>query len=124
MSYVDGFLLSVPKDKLEDYRKICNDAAKVWVEHGALQYVEAVGDDLNIEGVQPFTKAAGAGPDDLVIFAWIVYESRERRDEVNALVMKDPRISCMGPDQMPFDCSKMFYGGFKTIAEVEKEEAL
>jgi uncharacterized protein YbaA (DUF1428 family) len=114
--YVDGFVLPLPKDKVEEYRAIAEKASKVWLEHGALEYRECVGDDLNIEGMVPFPKIAAAGEADTVVFAYIVYNSKEHRDEVNAKVMADPRLTEMGaPDNMPFDCSKMAYGGFKTV---------
>ena len=114
--YVDGFVLPLPKDKIEVYREIAEKAAKVWIEHGALEYHECAGDDLEIKDVLPFTRIADAGPDDTVVFAYIVYKSREHRDEVNAKVFADPRMNEMcGSEGMPFDCKKMAYGGFKAI---------
>ena len=116
--YVDGFVLPVPKDKIEIYRSIAEKASKIWKEHGALEYRECVGDDLDVKEQVPFPRIAGAGAEDTVVFAWIVYKSREHRDEVNAKVMADPRMNEMcGDGGMPFDCSKMAYGGFKTIVE-------
>jgi uncharacterized protein YbaA (DUF1428 family) len=116
--YVDGFVLPVPKDKIEVYRGIAEKASKVWKEYGALEYRECAGDDLDIKDVVSFRSLAGAGPDDTVVFAYITYKSREHRDEVNAKVMADPRMNEMcGPEGMPFDCKKMGYGGFKTIVE-------
>ena len=114
--FIDGFVLPLPKDKIDKYREIAEKACKVWLEHGALEYRECVGEDLNIEGVLPFPKIASAGEADTVVFAYIVYNSKEHRDEVNAKVMADPRMSEMcSPDDMPFDCSKMAMGGFKTV---------
>lgn len=118
MTYVDGFLLPVPKGKIEEYRAIAKKSSEVWKDHGALDYRECVGDDVNPQFGRSFADAAGAGPDDTVIFSYIVYNSREHRDEVNAKVMEDPRIANMPPESMPFDCSRMFYGGFKTIVEL------
>lgn len=115
--YVDGFVLPVPKDKVAEYRKIASKAGKIWREHGALEYRECVGDDLEIKELLPFPRLAKAKPDETVIFAWIVFKSRKDRDRVNAKVMKDPRLSNMGGDKMPFDCKRMAYGGFKTIVE-------
>jgi uncharacterized protein YbaA (DUF1428 family) len=115
MSYVDGFLLAVPRKNLVAYRELAEKASKVWKEHGALDYRECVGDDVNPEFGLPFPKAAGCGPDDVVIFSYIVYNSRAHRDEVNAKVMADERICNMNPEDMPFDCAKMHYGGFETI---------
>ena len=116
--YVDGFVLPLPQDKIEDYRKIAEMACKVWMDHGALGYFECVGDDLQVKDVISFSTIAGAAPGETVVFAWIMFQSREHRDEVNAKVMSDPRMNAfeaMGP--MPFDCKRLAYGGFKTIVE-------
>src|SRR5690606_37763269 len=118
MTYVDGFLLPVPKGKIEEYRAIAKKASEVWKDHGALDYRERVGGDVNPPLRRPYADAAGARPGHAVIFSYIVYNSREHRDEVNAKVMEDPRIANMPPESMPFDCSRMFYGGFKTIVEL------
>jgi uncharacterized protein YbaA (DUF1428 family) len=116
MSYVDGFLIPVPKKSVAAYGKIAKLAAKVWREHGALDYKECVGDDLNMKFGVPFTKLAKAKPNETIIFAYIVYKSRAHRDRVNAKVMKDPRMD-MDPSSMPFDIKRMSVGGFKTIVE-------
>ncbi len=114
MSYVDGFLLPVPTKNLSRYRAISRKAGKVWREHGALQYVEAVGDDLDAKFGVSFTKTVKVKPGETVIFAWIVFKSRAHRDRVNAKVMADPRLGkSMGP--MPFDMKRMAYGGFKFL---------
>lgn len=114
MAYVDGFVLVVPKRKLPAYRRLASKAGKVWMELGALEYRECVGDDLNIKGTLPFPRMAKAKAGETVIFSWITYRSRAHRDRVNAQVMKDPRIARMsGP--MPFDMKRMAYGGFKTL---------
>ncbi len=114
--YIDGFLLPIAKDKIEDYRQIAEKAAAIWKEYGALEYVEAVGDDLFIQDQLPFPQVAGAAENETVVLAYIVYESREHRDAVNAKVMADPRLMEMcGPDQAPFDCKRMAYGGFKSL---------
>ncbi len=114
--YVDGFVLPLPKDKIEIYRGIAEKAAVVWKEHGALDYRECVADDMEAKDMVAFPGMIQAGPDETVVFAYIVFESREHRDEVNAKVMADPRLSEMGePGSMPFDCKRMAYGGFKTI---------
>lgn len=117
-NYVDGFVIPLAKDKVETYRALAEKAAAVWKEHGALEYRECIGDDMQIEGVLPFPKLTGAGPEDTVVFAWIAYESREHRDAVNAKVMADPRMKDMcGAENVPFDPMKMAYGGFRTIVE-------
>lgn len=114
--YVDGFVLPVPKAKLAEYQAIAEKAAAIWREHGALDYRECLGDDMHIPDMLGFPTLAGAKEDEVVIFAWITYESREKRDEINAKVMADPRLaeSC-NPENVPFDCKRMAYGGFKTI---------
>ena len=116
MSYVDGFVLPVPTKNLQDYRRMAQKASKVWMEHGALQYVEATGDDLDAKFCTPFTKIMKSKPGETVVFAWIVFKSRAHRDKVNAKVMKDPRLaSMMKGKKMPFDVKRMVYGGFKFI---------
>jgi uncharacterized protein YbaA (DUF1428 family) len=116
--YVDGYVLPVRKDKIDLYRQIAEKAGKIWREHGALEYRECVGDDLDVKDLVPFSRIADAKPDETVVFAWIVFESREHRDQVNAKVFADPRLANMGEkDAMPFDCKRMAYGGFKTIVE-------
>lgn len=124
MPYVDGFVLLVPNDKLDAYREMAETAGKVWMEHGALEYRECVGDDFNAEFGKSFTELAQPHEGETVIFSWIVYESREKRDEINAKVMQDPRIkdSC-DPDNMPFDCKRMTYGGFKTLVDMQRVES-
>src|SRR5258708_31283461 len=93
-------------------------ASKIWKEHGALDYKECVGDDLNVKMGTPFPRGIKTKPGETVVFSYIVYKSRAHRDKVNAKVMKDPRIADMcDPKDMPFDCKRMLYGGFKTIVE-------
>ena len=117
MSYVDGFVVPVPTKKLQDYRRMSQKAGKVWREHGALQYVEAAGDDLDVKFGTTFPKMMKLKPGETVVFAWIVFKSRAHRDKVNAKVMKDPRLNSMmdGKTKMPFDVKRMLYGGFKFI---------
>ena len=117
MSYVDGFVLPLPKKNLAAYRRISRAAGKVWREHGALEYLECAGDDLSHKGVVPFTKIMKLKPGETVIFAFIVFKSRAHRDRVNAKVMKDPRLANM-PKTMPFDVKRMVYGGFKVVVDV------
>jgi uncharacterized protein YbaA (DUF1428 family) len=116
--YVDGFVLPVPKKKIAAYRRMAQKASKIWKEHGALEYRECVGDDLNVKMGLPFPKGIKAKLGETVVFAWVVYKSRAHRDSVNKKIMKDPRIANMcDPMNMPFDCKRMIYGGFKTIVE-------
>ena len=114
--YVDGFVIAVPRDRLEDYERIAREAASVWREYGALQVVETVADDVPHGEVTSFPRAVQATEDETVIFSWIAYESREVRDEVNAKVMADPRIKD-SMDGVPFDPKRMIFGGFRTIVE-------
>lgn len=116
--YVDGFVIPVPKDKIDQYRAIAERACKIWMEHGALEYRECVGDDMETKDMVSFPQLAEAQAGEVVFFSYIVYKSREHRDEVNAKVMADPRIhELCGEGGMPFDCKRMAYGGFKTIVE-------
>ena len=116
--YVDGFVLPVPKKKMNAYRRLAQKASRIWKEHGALDYKECVGDDLNVKFAMPFPRGIKIKAGETVVFSYIVYKSRAHRDAVNAKVMKDPRIDGMcDPKDMPFDCKRMLYGGFKTIVE-------
>lgn len=116
MKYTDGFLIPIPKKNIAAYRRIAQTAGKVWKEHGALEYVECVGDDLNHKMVASFPKILKIKPDETVVFSWITYKSKASRNSVNKKVMKDPRIACMmGEKSMPFDVKRMLYGGFKII---------
>jgi uncharacterized protein YbaA (DUF1428 family) len=118
MRYVDGFVLPVPKKNLTLYRGISQKAGKIWREHGALQYVEAVGDDLDIKFGVSFTKTIKTKPGETVVFSWIVFKSRVHRDSVNTKVMKDPRMAkMMEKAKMPFDVKRMVYGGFKFLVD-------
>jgi uncharacterized protein YbaA (DUF1428 family) len=114
--YVDGFLLPVPKRKLAAYRAISRKAGKIWRQHGALEYVEAVIDDVPKFGV-PFAKAAKTRAGEAVVFSWIVYKSRAHRNAVNKKVMADPRLQ-MDPDSMPFDVKRMSMAGFKVLVDL------
>jgi uncharacterized protein YbaA (DUF1428 family) len=116
--YVDGFVIPVPESKLADYKRIARLGAKVWREHGALEYVECIADDLTMETKVSFPKSVKLKPGEVVVFSWIVYKSRAHRDRVLKKVMKDPRLaSMMTPGGMPFDEKRMMYGGFKSIVE-------
>ncbi|MCB1755642.1 MAG: DUF1428 domain-containing protein [Gammaproteobacteria bacterium] len=119
MNYVDGFVVPVPKDRLDEYRKVAEDAGKVWLEYGALQFVETVADDVPDGVVTSFPMAVKLEPGEVVVFSWIIYESRAERDRINAKVMADPRISGMDDKTMPFDGQRMIWGGFSEIARFE-----
>lgn len=117
MTYVDGFVVPVPAKKLEKYRKMAKQAAKLWMEHGALSYRECVLEDRKDPGFcATFPKAFRLKKGEVPVFAYIEYKSRKHRDSVNARVMKDPRLgAACDPTDMPFDCKRMAYGGFKAI---------
>jgi len=119
MAYVDGFVLPVPTKNLTAYKKMSQKAGKVWMDHGALEYRECAGDDMNVSCGIPFPKLVKPKAGETVVFSYIVYKSKAHRDKVNKLVMSDPRLaSMMDPKKkMPFDCTRMAYGGFKTIVE-------
>ncbi len=118
--YVDGFLLPLASDKIDEYREIASGAGAIWKEHGALAYWECLGDDLNIEEMVSFRDAAGCQEGETVVFAWIVYPSREERDRINAAVMADPRLEHLSsPDKVPFDYRRMAYGGFTSLVRYD-----
>lgn len=119
MSYVDGFVLPVPKDKLDAYREMAEKASKVWIDHGALDYKECVLEDVTDNGFSTtFPKAFAHKDNETIVFAYIVYKDRAHRDAVNKKVMADERLNDCGPAEgMPFDCARMAYSGFKTIVE-------
>lgn len=117
MAYVDGFVLVVPRDNLPAYRKMAKLAGKVWREHGALDYAECAGDDLQVPAGcgTSFTRLLKLKGNETVVMAWIVYESKSDRNRINKKVMQDPRMK--PPESMPFDVKRMSWGGFKTIVE-------
>ena len=118
MFYVDGFVLPVLKKNLKAYFALAKKAGKVWKEHGALEYHESVGDDMEVKFGVPFPKTIKLKAGETVVFSWIVFKSRAHRDRVNAAVMKDPRLTAMcDPKKMPFDCARMGYGGFKVMVK-------
>ncbi|TAK44770.1 MAG: DUF1428 domain-containing protein [Betaproteobacteria bacterium] len=119
MPYVDGFVVPVPKKNLQAYRRMARKAGKVWREHGALQYVECVADDVKPGKQTSFPQAVKLRPGEVVWFSWIVYQSRRHRDRILAQVMKDPRLAkMMDPKAMPFDGKRMFWGGFKVQVQL------
>jgi uncharacterized protein YbaA (DUF1428 family) len=117
MRYVDGFVIPLPKKNVRAYKTLAQKAAKVWCDHGALQYFECVGEDLETKFGVPFTRLAKTKPGETVVFAWIVYKSRAHRDKVNGKVMQDPRIAQMMAKgkKPPFDMKRMTMGGFDVL---------
>ncbi len=112
--YVDGFVLPLPKKNLAAYRKLATVAAKVWREHGALEYRECVGEDIAVKFGVPFSANLALKRGEVPVFSWISYKSRKHRDQVNAKVMADPRLHMDGK-KMPFDVKRMVYGGFDVL---------
>ena len=118
-AYVDGFVLPLPRKNIEAYRRMSAKAARIWRDHGALDYRECVGDDLKLKMGVSFPRLVKAKPGETVVFSWILYKSRAHRDRVNAKVMKDPRLAAMmDPKAMPFDVKRMTMGGFTTIVAI------
>ena len=109
----------VPRNKLDAYRRMAEQAGKLWKEHGALQFWECVGDDVKPGKLTSFPQSVQLKDDEVVVFSWILYNSREHRDNVNTKVMEDPRMKpMMDPDSMPFDGKRMFWGGFESLVEL------
>ena len=119
MRYVDGFIVPVPKKNVPAYLNMSRKAGKIWREHGALEYVETVADDVKVGKLTSFPRSVKLKPSETVVFSWITYKSRGHRDKVNAKVMKDPRVAAMmNTKKMPFDGKRMIFGGFKARIEL------
>ncbi len=117
--YVDGFVVPVPVEHLQAYRQLARKAGKIWREHGALEYVECVADDVKPGKSTSFPQSVKLKDDEVVVFSWIAFSSRKARDRINAKVMSDPRLADMiDPKALPFDAKRMFFGGFKTLVEL------
>jgi uncharacterized protein YbaA (DUF1428 family) len=119
MSYVDGFIVPLPKKNVQAYRRMATRAGKIWREHGALDYQECIADDVKVGKLTSFPRSVKLKRGETVVFSWIVYKSRAHRDRVNAKAMADPRLAdMMDPKAMPFDGKRMIYGGFKTLVSL------
>ena len=117
--YVDGFVVPVPKAKMKAYLSVAKKAGKVWKEHGAVDYRESVADDVKVGKWTSFPRSVKLKRGETVMFSWITYKSRAHRDKVNAKVMKDKRLAdMMSGAAMPFDGTRMIYGGFKSIVKI------
>ena len=118
MSYIDGYVLPVPKKNLRAYARMARKAGKIWREHGAIEFRECVADDVKPGKHTSFPQSVKLKPGETVIFSWIVFKSRAHRDSVNSKVMKDPRLAdMMNPKALPFDGKRMFWGGFKILVD-------
>ena len=116
--YIDGFVIPIKKANLEAYRVVAEKCAAIWKEHGALEYIEAAGDDMEAKGMTSFPQLAHCAEDETVVFAWVVFASREARDAANAKIHADPRMKeICGSGPAAFDYQRMAYGGFRTIVE-------
>ncbi|PCI79346.1 MAG: RNA signal recognition particle [SAR86 cluster bacterium] len=112
--YIDGFVHPIPRDRLDEYKRLVAAVAKIWKEHGALDYWECVGDDLHLEGTRSFIDLVAATEDEAILFGWVVFDSREARDLVNEKVAADPRMEeLMAASNIGFDAQRMAYGGFQ-----------
>ena len=119
MSYVDGFVVPVPKKNLAAYRRMAQKSGKIWMEHGALEYKECIADDVKKGKITSFPQSVKLKAGETVVFSWIIYKSRADRDRINKKVMKDPRLAdMMDPESMPFDSKRMFWGGFKVAVDL------
>ncbi|MFN0217266.1 MAG: DUF1428 domain-containing protein [Hyphomicrobium sp.] len=116
MSYVDGFIVPIPEKKLADYKKLARKAGKIWMEHGALSYVECIADDVPIGKLTSFPRSVKLEKGEVVAFSWIVYKSRAHRDAVMKKIMADERLKA-DMQTMPFDGKRMIFGGFKKLVE-------
>ena len=119
MAYVDGFIVPVPRKKLQAYRNMARKAGKVWREHGAIEFRECVADDVKVGKRTSFPRSVKLKAGETVFFSYIVYKSEADRNRVNKKVMKDKRLaSMMDPKGMPFDAKRMIYGGFKVVVDL------
>ncbi len=123
--YIDGFVFPVERNQLSTYAAVAEKVGEIWKEYGALAYYEFVGDDLNVEGTRSFVDAVGAKEEEVVVFGWVVFPSKETRDLANQQVPKDPRMEALvapiiDSKRLVFDVSRMIYGGFQSLVRVEK----
>ncbi len=114
--YVDGFVFPISRGRLSEYKRLAEAVAKIWKEHGALDYCEYVGDDLKLEGTRSFTDLLATTEDETIVFGWVVFDSREARDLANEKVAADPRMAdLMESSNSGFDARRMAYGGFQSL---------
>jgi uncharacterized protein YbaA (DUF1428 family) len=114
--YIDGFVHPIPRDRLDEYKKLAVEIAEIWKKHGALDYWESVGHDLHLEGTRSFTDVVIAKENECILFGWVIFTSREARDLANEKVAADPRMAeLMAAADVGFDAERMAYGGFHTF---------
>ncbi len=127
-NYIDGFVLPIPQIHLNEYKRVAETVAKIWKEHGALAYFEFVGEDLKLEGTRSFPEVVEAKEDEVIVFGWVVFDSREARDLANERVATDPRMTGLiapltDPSRMVFDAKRMVYGGFQPLVQLNSGKA-
>lgn len=118
--YIDGFTFPIPRLHLDEYKRVAEQVAAIWKEHGALEYHEYVGADLHLEGTRSFVDAVESKEEEVVVFGWVLFPSREIREQANLEVPNDPRMTdlvspLMDPAKLIFDASRMVYGGFQPL---------
>jgi len=124
-NYIDGFVFSISKIYLKEYKKVAEKVAEIWKEHGAIAYFEFVGDDMYLEGTKSFLKTLDAKEDEEIVFGWVAFPSKKTRDLANKKVSSDPRMTELiapltNSEKMIFDASKMVYGGFKPLVQLQE----
>lgn len=123
-NYIDGFAVPIPRDRLNEYKRLVEAVAEIWKEHGALDYFEYVGDELELEGTRSFTDALAATEDETIVFGWVVFDSREARDLANEKVANDPRMpDLINSSDSGFDAKRMAYGGFQSLVQASNANA-
>lgn len=116
--YIDGFVFPIPRNRLDEYKRLAEAVAEIWKEHGALDYREYVGDDLMLEGTRSFADVVAATDSEAIVFGWVVFESREARDAANAKVAADARVAdLVESSNSGFDAGRMVYGGFESLVQ-------
>ena len=122
--YIDGFVFPIPRDRVNEYKRVAEAVAEIWKEHGALDYLEYVGDDMNREGTRSFTDLVAATEDETIVFGWVVFDSREARDLANEKVAADPRMAdLIDSSNSGFDAKRMAYGGFQSLVRSSNANA-
>ena len=120
--YIDGYVFPVPRIHLNEYKAVAEKVAEIWKAYGAIAYFEYVGDDLSLEGTRSFIQTIDAKEDEVIVFGWVVFPSKEMRDSANKKVPEDPRMAALvapltNPDKLIFDGGRMVYGGFKSLVK-------
>jgi len=123
-NYIDGFVLPIPQNSLKKYQAVAEAVAKIWKEHGAIAYFEYVGDDLKLEGTRSFLEVVDAKEDEVIVFGWVVFDSKEARDRANVQVAADPRMTDLiapltDSSRVIFDAERMVYGGFRPLVHLK-----